>query len=192
MHRAFLSGLREAANMAYFANVRSLNANNERSFSKDAHSCATLLADLFREPDLELGSYAVIFVKGEADPKSTAIVRITFSEPRSKSHDITNSGVQHSKKSLFQQLQSHFNQQQEMHVFTLLSREQAFQLREARGGDDMRLHYLAEKVGDKLIGRKGLVPNADAIIAAIKAERSNSKPVSSALKSGGFRKTNTK
>ncbi|KAM5555930.1 protein FLOWERING LOCUS D [Rosa sericea] len=186
MHGAFLSGLREAANMANYANARALRIKLNRNPSKNAHSCASLLADLFREPDLEFGSFSVIFGRRNADPKSTAILRVTFNDPRKKSHDGSRPGQQHSNKLLFQQLQSHFNQQQQLHVYTLLSRQQALELREVRGGDEMRLNYLCEKLGVKLVGRKGLGPSADSVIALIKAERGNRKPAStlSSLKSG--------
>ncbi|CAI9296152.1 unnamed protein product [Lactuca saligna] len=55
-------------------------------------------------------------------------------------------------------------------------REQVLELREVKGGDEMRLNYLIEKLGVKLIGRKGLGPGADDVISQIKAERSKSKP----------------
>ncbi|KAL6123917.1 hypothetical protein ACLB2K_076433 [Fragaria x ananassa] len=186
MHGAFLSGLREAANMAHYANARALRMKVNRNLSKNAHSCASLLADLFREPDLEFGSFSVIFGRRNADPKSTAILRVTFNDPRKKSHEGSRPDQQHSNKLLFQQLQSHFNQQQQLHVYTLLSRQQALELREVRGGDEMRLNYLCEKLGVKLVGRKGLGPSADSVIALIKAERGNRKPAStlSSLKAG--------
>ncbi|KAK9283469.1 hypothetical protein L1049_011714 [Liquidambar formosana] len=186
MHGAFLTGLREAANMSQYANVRALKIKVQRSPSKNAHSCALLLADLFREPDLEFGSFSVIFGRKNSDPKSTAILRVTFSAPRKKSHEGPRPDQQHSNKLLFQQLQSHFNQQQQFHVYTLLSRQQALELREVRGGDEMRLNYLSEKLGVKLVGRKGLGSAADSVIASIKAERGNRKPASTslALKSG--------
>lgn len=50
-----------------------------------------------------------------------------------------------------------------------------------RGGDEMRLNYLCEKLGVKLVGRKGLGPSADSVIASIKVERGNRKPASTAL-----------
>ncbi|XP_059666040.1 protein FLOWERING LOCUS D [Cornus florida] len=181
MHGAFLSGLREAANMAYYTSARAMRIKVERNLSKNAHSCASLLADLFREPDLEFGSFSVIFAKKISDPKSTAILRVTFSGPRKKSHEGSRPDQQHSNKLLFQQLHSHFNHQQELHVYTLLSRQQAFDLREVRGGDEMRLNYLCEKLGVKLVGRKGLGSTADSVIASIKAERGNRKPASTSL-----------
>ncbi|WJX11042.1 hypothetical protein P8452_01698 [Trifolium repens] len=181
MHGAFLSGLREAANMAHHANIRSMNVKVEKTPS-NAHSCASVLADLFREPDIEFGSFSVIFAQKNADPKSPAILRVTFGEPKKKYHEVAKQyQQQHSNKLLFQQLQSHFNQQQQLHVYTLLSRQQVLDLREVRGGDEMRLNYLCEKLGVKLVGRKGLGLNADSVIASIKAERGNRKPVSTSM-----------
>ncbi|XP_022641379.1 protein FLOWERING LOCUS D isoform X2 [Vigna radiata var. radiata] len=153
MHGAFLSGLREAANMAHHANIRTLKVKVDKAPS-NAHSCASVLADLFREPDIEFGSFSIIFAHKNTDPKSPAILR---------------------------QLQSHFNQQQQLHVYTLLTRQQVLDLREVRGGDEMRLNYLCEKLGVKLVGRKGLGVNADSVIDFIKSERGNRKPVSTSL-----------
>lgn len=93
-------------------------------------------------------------------------MRVTFGGHRKKPDQ------QYSNKLLFEQLHSHFNQQQEFHVYILLPKQQALELREVRGGDEARLNYL-EKVGAKLVGRKGLGPSADSIIASIKAERSS-------------------
>ncbi|KAL2326686.1 hypothetical protein Fmac_025744 [Flemingia macrophylla] len=180
MHGAFLSGLREAANMAHHANIRTLKMKVDKAPS-NAHSCASLLADLFREPDIEFGSFSVIFARKNTDPKSPAILRVTFSEPRRKCHAVAKQDQQHSNKLLFQQLQSHFNQQQQLHVYTVLSIQQVLDLREVRGGDEMRLNYLCEKLGVKLVGRKGLGMNADSVIDSIKAERGNRKPVSTPL-----------
>ncbi|KAK8677315.1 hypothetical protein V6N13_142860 [Hibiscus sabdariffa] len=185
MHGAFLTGLREAANMAQYAKSWAARKKIDRSPSNNAYSCASVLMDLFREPDLEFGSFSVIFGRKNADPKSPAIVRVTISEPRKKNQESSETDQQHSNKVLFQQLQSHFNQQQ-LHVYTLLSKQHALALREVRGGDEMRLNYLCEKLGIKLVGRKGLGPTADSVIASIKAQRGLRKPSSSplALKSG--------
>ncbi|KAJ8434349.1 hypothetical protein Cgig2_019976 [Carnegiea gigantea] len=189
MHGAFLSGLREAANMAHYATARALDMKIERSASKNAHTYASLLADLFREPDLEFGSFSIIFEKDNAVPKSAAILRVTFTETQKKGDGGSKADARHSKTLLFQQLQSHFNEQQQIHVYALLSKEQALDLREVRGGDDNRLYHLTERLGVKLVGRKGLGPTADATIASIKAERGNRKAStpSVAVKSGMLR-----
>ncbi|KAH6784164.1 protein FLOWERING locus D-like protein [Perilla frutescens var. hirtella] len=164
MHGALLSGFREAANMVHYAKGRALKVKVEKSPSQNAHTCASILADFFRQPDVEFGSFAVLFGRKNAD--SMAILRVTFGGHRKKPDQ------QYSNKLLFEQLHSHFNQQQEFHVYTVLPKQQALELREVRGGDEARLNYL-EKVGVKLIGRKGLGPSADSIIASIKAMRSS-------------------
>ncbi|KAG9136614.1 hypothetical protein Leryth_020279 [Lithospermum erythrorhizon] len=185
MHGAFLSGLREAANMSHRSAMRSSQPKVEKTQSRSAQSCASILTDLFRDPDLEFGSFSVIFGK-DLDPKSTAILRVTFSGPQNRTQEGLKHDQQHSNKLLFQQLQSHFNQQQELHVYTLISMQQALELREVRGGDEMRLNHLCEKLGVKLVGRKGLGPSAESMIASIKSERANRKPAlgSMARKSG--------
>ncbi|KAF6140303.1 hypothetical protein GIB67_000351 [Kingdonia uniflora] len=190
MHGAFLTGLREAASMARHANSRASRKRIERSPSTNTHSCAAILADLFRDPDLEFGSFSVIFARTNSDPKSMAVLRVTFNGSRKKGTDGSKTDQQHSNKLLFQQLQSHFNQQQQLHVYTLLSRQQALELREVRGGDEMRLHHLSEKIGVKLVGRKGLGPAADSVIASIKAERGRHKSTltSSAMRSGTLKR----
>ncbi|CAL1387017.1 unnamed protein product [Linum trigynum] len=193
MHGAFLTGLREAANIANFASARSSRIKLNRTPFKNSHACASLLADLFREPDLEFGSFAVIFARNDSDPKSAAILRVALSDPQKRSREGARPDLQHSNKLLFKQLQSHFNQQQELHVYTLLSKQQALELREVRGGDDVRLSYLDEKLGVKLIGRKGLGPTADSLISSIKAERGSRKAASTCLtlKPGGTSKLKT-
>ncbi|XP_068646403.1 protein FLOWERINGUS D [Aristolochia californica] len=182
MHGAYLTGLREAASMARHANARTLKIKVERSPSKDTQSCATLLADLFREPDLEFGSFAVIFGRKCPGPKSQAILRVTFGGSRKKTNEGLKSDQPHSNKLLFQQLQSHFNHQQLLHVYSLLSRQEVLELREVRGGDEVRLNYLCEKLSVKLVGRKGLGSAADSVIASIKAERGKRSSSGSALK----------
>lgn len=175
MHGAFLSGLREAANILQHYSCKGSRVHAGKNTLKNAHSCASLLADLFREPDLEFGSFAVIFAQENSDPKAAAFLRVTFGDTRKRNNEGSKSEQRHNNKLLFQQLQSHFNQQQEFHIYTMLSKEQALELREVRGGDEMRMHYLTEKLGVKLIGRKGLGPNADDVIASIKAERGKRK-----------------
>ena len=182
MHGAFLSGLREAANMVHHAKSRAKKLKAERSPSKNTQFCASLLADLFREPDMEFGGFSVILDPKTSDPKSTVIVRVTLGGSRKRgAQEGSKVDGQHSSKPLFQQLQSHYNQQHQIHVYTLLTRQQALDLREVRGGDEMRLHYLCEKLGVKLVGRKGLGSVADSVIASVKAERGNRRPGSSSI-----------
>ncbi|XP_058739350.1 protein FLOWERING LOCUS D-like [Vicia villosa] len=157
-----------------------MNVKVENSPS-NAHTYASLLANLFREPAIELGSFSIIFAQKNAYPKSLAILRVTFGEPKKKYHEVAiQDQQQHSNKLFFQQLQSNFNQQQ-LHVCTLLSTQRALDLREVGGGDEMRLNHLCEKLGVKLVGTKGLGLNADSFIASIKAERGNRELVSTSM-----------
>ncbi|RXH94220.1 hypothetical protein DVH24_023904 [Malus domestica] len=85
MHDAFVSGLREAANMAHYANAGALRIKINRNPSKNAHSCASLLADLFREPDLEFGSFYVIaLIKAERGNRKPASTSLTLKSGTSK------------------------------------------------------------------------------------------------------------
>ncbi|KAM2483661.1 hypothetical protein ACFX1W_041271 [Malus domestica] len=85
MHDAFVSGRREAANMAHYANAGALRIKINRNPSKNAHSCASLLADLFREPDLEFGSFYVIaLIKAERGNRKPASTSLTLKSGTSK------------------------------------------------------------------------------------------------------------
>ncbi|XP_004250050.1 protein FLOWERINGUS D isoform X2 [Solanum lycopersicum] len=189
MHGAFLSGLREAANIVHHAKARTMSLKIEKKPSKSTHYYASVLDDLFREPDLEFGSFSIIFARKSSDLESPAILRVTFCGPQTRNHDGIRPGRHLSNKLLFQQLQSQFNNQHELHVYTLLSKQQALDLREVRGGNEMRLNFLSEKLGVKLVGRKGLGPSVDSIIASVKAERGRRKP--GTLKTGVMKSKDT-
>ncbi|KAK4766198.1 hypothetical protein SAY87_007840 [Trapa incisa] len=146
MHGSFLTGLREAANMAQYAHARRSRIRIGRSPSENVHCYASLLKDLFREPDLEFGSFTVIFCQKNPNPKSSTILRMAFNESNKRSTDDSNPD-QHSSKLLFQQLQSHFNHHhhQLYYMYSLLSKQEALELREVRGGSEIRLKFLCEK-----------------------------------------------
>lgn len=97
---------------------------------------------------------------------------------RRKGSDNSKTDQQHSNKLISQQLQSHFNQQQQLHLYTLISQQQALELREVRGGDENRLRYLYEKLGVKLVGRRGLGTQGDSLVASIKSARAARRPIS--------------
>ena len=61
MHGPFITGVQEAANISIHATARVTKTKVEKSPSTDAQACASLLVDLFRLPDLEFGSFSVIF-----------------------------------------------------------------------------------------------------------------------------------
>ncbi|KAJ3680487.1 hypothetical protein LUZ60_016765 [Juncus effusus] len=158
MHGAFISGLREASHIKSYTSSRLIT----KSPSMNSQSCVALLADLFREPDLEFGGFSVIFQgRRGGDLKAPAVVRVSLGGARRKGEQLQS-----------QQSQSRYGNSEGLSVYLLLCREQVLELREVRGGDEMRVNYLCEKLGVKLIGRKGLGPGSDSVIAAIKAERS--------------------
>ncbi|KAK6156339.1 hypothetical protein DH2020_010587 [Rehmannia glutinosa] len=167
MHGALLSGFREAANMAHYARVRDSGLTVEKYPSQNAHTCGSILADLFRRPDVEFGNFAILY--GRKDARTKAILRVTLGGKRKKPDEYCPDNL------LFEQFQSHFTQEHEFHIYRLLSKKQALELREVRGGDEARLDYLRDKLRVKLLGRKGLGPSADAVIASIQAERSKRK-----------------
>ncbi|KAH7427187.1 hypothetical protein KP509_10G033500 [Ceratopteris richardii] len=178
MHGALLSGLREAGNIAAHAANRLVVAKVERAVPKDTQAYAALLADLFREPDLEFGSFAVLFDPRAEEPKSHVLLRVMIGMGTRKK--INESGLIDQpampQRLLFQQLQMH--QQQQLHLYTMINRQQAIDLMEIRGGDKMRLYYLCETLGVKLVGRRGLGAQGDALVAAIKWNRAARRPSS--------------
>eukprot|EP01018_Ginkgo_biloba_P030990 Gb_14064 [translate_table: standard] len=173
MHGAFLSGLREAANISRVASNRSMPLKIERTFSKDNQSYAALLADLFREPDLAFGSFCILFDPQSVEPNSTSLLRIMFGGSK-KTSDIAKLDGENPFKLIFQQLQLPLNQQpQQLQLYSLLSRQQALELSEVSGGDEERLRYLCEKFGARLVGRRGLGALGDALVTSIKIVRSS-------------------
>ncbi|KAI4381268.1 hypothetical protein MLD38_007357 [Melastoma candidum] len=163
MHGAFFSGLREAANILSHANARASRRKINKSPLNHAYSCASVLNDLFREPDLRFGRFSVIYRRGDPNPMSGAVLRVSFNDQKRNLRDVWNPD---------EQLRRHFNRQRQSCIYFLLTKEQALELREVRGGDETRLSHLTNKFGVKLIDRKGFGTNADLVIASIKASRS--------------------
>lgn len=176
MHGAFLSGLREAGKIAAKAANRLVPGKIERSLPKDSQAHALLLADLFREPDLEFGCFSVLFDPRTSEAELPVLLRVMIGIGAKKKLTISGSADQPPlpQRLLFQQLQ--IRQQQQLHLYTLISRQQAVELMEIRGGDKVRMVYLCETLGVKLVGRRGLGAQGDALVAAIKWGRAARKP----------------
>jgi len=176
MHGAFLSGLREAANISKVYNSRSTTQKTDRGISKDSELSVALLTDLFREPDLAFGGFSVIFDPQSTDLNSMALLRIAVGgNGRKPTDDVESSGQQHSSDVIKQQGQMPLKQLQ---LYSLLSRQQAIELSEVSGGDEDRLKYLCEKFRAKLVGRKGLGALGEALVSSVKFIRSYHKNVS--------------
>lgn len=158
MHGAFLSGLREAGNITTFAGSRIVSSKGERGIQKDIQSFATILVDIFKEPDLQFGCFSVVFDPQTNDLKSYVIVRLTIGKGERK-----------------EEPESSPTDQQSVHLYTIISRRQAFELLELRGGDKLRLIYLSDKLGVKLVGRRGLGVIGDGIVSVTKWNRAARK-----------------
>ncbi|CAM6091479.1 unnamed protein product [Calypogeia fissa] len=176
MHGAFLSGLREAGNISNTAVSRTLS-RGDRALPKDVQSYAAILADIFKEPDLEFGSFSIIFDPNNSDSKSYVLVRLTVGGGgKKKTAEVEKNGA----SSLDVQL---------LHLYTIITRRQAFELMEVRGGDKSRLVHLSEKFGVKLVGRRGLGAIGETLVSATKsnraAARKSNPPSNSATTSHG-------
>ncbi|CAI0434983.1 unnamed protein product [Linum tenue] len=147
MHGAFLSGMREAANILRVAKKRSL-AQTTKPIEELCG--ANELDELYEKPDLLFGGFSVLFdprsSNDDHDSRCLLRVKITGGE----------SGVD------------------SVSLYGLVSRGQAIELSEIDGGDDgkKRLETLSDKFGVRLVGRKGLPNEGESLIAEIKAARS--------------------
>ncbi|GFY90978.1 LSD1-like 1 [Actinidia rufa] len=126
MHGAFLSGMREAANILRVANRRSSvpaeKSNNVNGEYDDA-------GKLFETPDLNFGSFSVLFEPRSNDPESKSLLQV---ELRVEKLD---SGC--------------------LHLYCLIQRKQAIELNEV-DGDVNRMKLLNRDFRVRLIGRKSL------------------------------------
>ncbi|GLJ52457.1 hypothetical protein SUGI_1115660 [Cryptomeria japonica] len=184
MHGAFLSGLREAANISRVASSRSLQHKVDRCLVKDnGNSDGALLADLFKEPDLTFGGFSVLFDPQSSDLNSRSLLRVLVGGNRRKGEEkdvqSEQERQQQQSKLMVGQVQtlSKQAQPQQLQLYSLLTRQQALELHVVRGGDEDRLRYLCEKLGARLVGRKGLGGLGDALIFSLKCARSSQNNV---------------
>lgn len=143
MHGAFLSGMREAANIVRVAKRRSLipadKLNNVGEESDD-------LNKLFETPDLTLGSFSILFDPSSNDLNSYSLLRVKFRGEKLDSGCLC--------------------------LFGLISRNQAIQLSEV-DGDENRMKMLNHDFGVRLVGRKGLSGAGESLVSQIESARSN-------------------
>ena len=162
MHGAYLSGLREAGNIVAATAARQIVPIEERRIQKDLHLYSSTLGELFKEPDLEFGSFSIIFDHKITDPKSIALVRLQYGESqKGKTMGDNPLGLQWKTNEIIRS-------DQQFYLYTTITRQQAYELREVHGGNSGRIAYLCQKLGVKLVGRRGLGPQGDALVVAIK------------------------
>ncbi|KAI4347173.1 hypothetical protein L6164_008008 [Bauhinia variegata] len=142
MHGAFLSGMREAANMLRVARRRSLipseNMKNVTQENDDFNG-------LFGNPDLTFGNFSVLFDPRLNDLDSSSLLRVKFGG------SFLDSGC--------------------LSLYALVSKKQAIELSKVEG-DENRIRILNRNFGVNLIGRKGLSSAAESFITNIKLARS--------------------
>lgn len=182
MHGAFLSGLREAANISRVASSRQLQHKVDRHLVKDiGDSDGAALADLFREPDLTFGGFSILFDPQSSDLNSRSLLRVIVGGSRKKvEENDAQSEQQQQSKAMVEQVQtlSKPAQPQQLQLYSLLTRQQALELHTVGGGDQDRLRYLCEKLGARLVGRKGLGALwGDDLIFSLKCARSSQNNV---------------
>ncbi|KAK1308391.1 hypothetical protein QJS10_CPA09g00418 [Acorus calamus] len=78
MHGAFLSGLREAANISRVVNRRSAIPSEEVDVEEDALD----LEGLFRSPDMSFGDFSVLFDPDSEDLEALSLVRVRVGEKK--------------------------------------------------------------------------------------------------------------
>ncbi|KAK9167025.1 hypothetical protein Scep_002216 [Stephania cephalantha] len=155
MHGAFLSGLREAANISRAASRRSSIHYENFSNAKDFNNFKDINADrgeyddlkeLFETPNLSFGSFSILFDPGSVDDDSVCLARVRFG------------GEKLSTGSLY--------------LYGLILRKQVMQLNEI-DGDANRVQALSRDFGVKLVGRNGLGAIGESLISSLNATRIN-------------------
>ena len=156
MHGAFLSGLREASCIYRATRFRQ---NSAKKFNqRNVGPSNDVLVDLFKKPDLVLGSFSFIFDPSTEDPRSMGIMKIALgSREHSYKEESGTSGLNSSNVPL--------------PLYTVISREQAQELQQATQGDESRLSYLIKDLGLKLMGPSALGNVGNSLSATIASAR---------------------
>ncbi|KAL5557769.1 hypothetical protein UlMin_033980 [Ulmus minor] len=142
MHGAFLSGMREAANMLRVARRRSLNLTEK---SNNVSEEVDELNELFDAPDLNFGSFSVLFDPNSNDFYSNSLLRVKFGVEKIISSSLC--------------------------LYAVISRKQAIELNGV-DGEENRLRKLSMEFGARLIGRKRLQGAAKTLITNIRLAKS--------------------
>lgn len=141
MHGAFLSGMREAANILRVAKRRSLALTNKAYNESEDNGN---LDKLFETPDLTIGSFSALFDPKSIDLESDALLRVKFQGENFDSGHLC--------------------------LYGLVTRKQAVQLREL-DGDGNRMKMLHDDLRVKLVARRGVCNATESLITRIKATR---------------------
>ncbi|KAG5250258.1 amine oxidase family protein [Salix suchowensis] len=142
MHGAFLSGMREAANILRVANRRSLSATDKGNNGLEENDD---LNELYDTPNLKFGSFSILFDPRSNDGESFSLLRVKFQGGESDSCVLC--------------------------LYGLISRKQAVELSELQD-DGKRMEMLYNNFQIRLVGRKGLPNAGESLLTYIKEARS--------------------
>ncbi|XP_010921991.1 lysine-specific histone demethylase 1 homolog 2 isoform X1 [Elaeis guineensis] len=168
MHGAFLSGLREASCILHASRSRTNgSADPKKCLQKNLRFCSDILLDLFKEPDLAFGNFSFVFdTITMEDPKAMGLMRVTFGTTRNEA-----CGNCISEEESEEQRQLTDSQFQALHLYAILSREQALHIQLVSGDDKGRLMFLCKKFGLKLMGCKSTCALGSSLITSISSAR---------------------
>ncbi|KAK7262722.1 hypothetical protein RJT34_30302 [Clitoria ternatea] len=155
MHGAFLSGLREAS--CIYHSGRGRQNYPRKGLVKNIGPNNDILVDLFKRPDLEFGSFALVFDPCSESPQSMGLLQITFGDAEESYKELLSNYPSATKLPL--------------QLYTIISLEQARQLQEVEGGDESRLSYLVKSLGLKFMGSNALYNTGNTLIASIAYSR---------------------
>ncbi|KAJ6684656.1 FLAVIN MONOAMINE OXIDASE [Salix purpurea] len=142
MHGAFLSGMREAANILRVANRRSLSVTDKGNNGLEENDD---LNELYDTPNLKFGSFSILFDPRSNDGESFSLLRVKFQGGESDSCVLS--------------------------LYGLISRKQAVELSELQD-DGKRMEMLYNNFQIRLVGRKGLPNAGESLLTYIKEARS--------------------
>ncbi|KAJ6953371.1 lysine-specific histone demethylase 1 [Populus alba x Populus x berolinensis] len=142
MHGAFLSGMREAANILRVANRRSFSVIDKVNNSLEEIDD---LNELYDTPNLKFGSFSILFDPRSNDGESLSLLRVKFQGGESDSCFLC--------------------------LYGLISRKQAVELSELQD-DGKRMEMLYNNFQIRLVGRKGLPNAGESLLTYIKEARS--------------------
>ncbi|XP_020269598.1 lysine-specific histone demethylase 1 homolog 2, partial [Asparagus officinalis] len=160
MHGAFLSGLREAASILHASRSRA-NGNNDpkKCLQKNLKQCTDILINLFKEPDVAFRNISFVFNPFKAtDPTTMGLLRVT----------IENSRKDDEFKDRQQPSDPHC---QALHLYAILSRQQADQMQLVSDDDSIKLAMLSKKFGIKLMGCDSTCVIGNSLIISISSAR---------------------
>ncbi|KAK1391712.1 SWIRM domain-containing protein [Heracleum sosnowskyi] len=158
MHGAYLSGFREASRILRAS--KSQQSDPRNYIQKYVGPSSDVLVDLFKKPDMAFGKFLFVFDPLTDDPKSMALMRVTFE--RSTNEHNNQMEIQNSYRHTLNQ---------PVHLYAILSRQQAHELQSVSGEHESKLSDFLKNHGLKLMGAEALGTIGSSVMANIVSAR---------------------